>query len=322
MSLDPHSFPALSDTVSEQARSFLQVLIQAGQKNMVAPLPDDTEAWQTLYTQAENMLLELAAPLVKANKVSMQDTLLGGTPVVKLTPEDCDLQAPPVIYLHGGAFTLLSARSTAGLGSALARATRRRLLAIDYTPAPRANWKTIHHEIHRAYEALINQGVPLHRIATIGDSAGGNLALSAVLNLRDAGLGQCGPVALLSPWADLANRGDTALTLAHADPTLSYDNLLHNSALAYTQDLNLNDARVSPLFADFTRGFPPTLIQDGTRTILLSTSVRLYQALDAAGQNVTLDLYEGMWHVFQGGPYPESERALAKIAAFLDTHAT
>ena len=81
--------------------------------------------------------------------------------------------------------------------------------------------------------------------------------------------------------------------------------------------MDLKDPRVSPVYADFARGFPPTLIQDGTRTILLSDSVRSYRALKAAKVDATLDLYEGMWHVFQGAPAPEAEEALESAGAFI-----
>ena len=141
--------------------------------------------------------------------------------------------------------------------------------------------------------------------------------MRAVLKQRDEGAALPAAVLLFSPWADLSNSGDTALTLPEADPTLSYAGLLANSARAYAGNLDLKDPRVSPLYGDFSKGFPPTLIQDGTRTILLSDSVRSYRALKAAGQDAVIDLYEGMWHVFQGAPAPEAAEALASAGAFL-----
>ncbi len=79
---------------------------------------------------------------------------------------------------------------------------------------------------------------------------------------------------------------------------------------------------VSPVYGDFSTGFPPTLIQGGTKEIFLSNFIRLYQALDTSGQTVKLDLYEGMTHVFQPRlpDSPESTTALKKMAAFLEQH--
>jgi acetyl esterase/lipase len=76
---------------------------------------------------------------------------------------------------------------------------------------------------------------------------------------------------------------------------------------------------VSPVYGDFNKGFPPTLIQVGTKEILLSDSVRLYQALDQADIPVKLDVYEGMPHVFQTILYntAESKLAISKTSNFL-----
>jgi monoterpene epsilon-lactone hydrolase len=78
------------------------------------------------------------------------------------------------------------------------------------------------------------------------------------------------------------------------------------------------DPRVSPIYADLSKGFSPSLIVDGTRCLLLSQSVRFYNALGVAGQETTLDIYEGMWHVFQQFPLPESEVSIRKSAAFIN----
>ncbi len=120
-----------------------------------------------------------------------------------------------------------------------------------------------------------------------------------------------------SPWVDISDAGDTLKTLEYTDPTLHYDPLLKTSAQAYADGLALTDPRVSPLYANFSKGFSPTLITEGTKCIFLSTSVRLFQVLESAGQDAKLDVYEGMWHVFQTSPVPETEVSLKKISAFL-----
>ena len=77
---------------------------------------------------------------------------------------------------------------------------------------------------------------------------------------------------------------------------------------------------VSPVYGDYSKGFPPTLIQAGTKETFLSNAIRHYQVLDQAGIPVKLDLYEGMWHVFQAFPWwlPESRLARQKVGRFLD----
>ncbi len=98
--------------------------------------------------------------------------------------------------------------------------------------------------------------------------------------------------------------------------------MLGPSADAYADPKDQKHPYVSPVYGDFKKGFPPTLIYGGAREIFLSNFVRLYQALDTAGQTVKLDIYEGMPHVFQIRlpQSPESVAAMKKMDAFLVKH--
>jgi len=242
---------------------------------------------------------------------------LGDVPVLDVRPKDWRDNGKVLVYTHGGAYTIFSARSTLGSSGPMSRATGLRVISVDYTTAPFAKWEEIQGQVISVFEALLEEGYAMKDIAIYGDSAGGGLAISTVLNLRDLGMGMPAAVVLWSPWADITNQGDTAHTLQRADPTLSYDSLLKNCALAYADGLDLSDHRVSPLYANFEKGFAPSLIQAGTKEIFLSTAVRLFQKLEAAGQNTKLDVYEGMWHIFQQESIPETKVAISKSAAFI-----
>ncbi len=112
--------------------------------------------------------------------------------------------------------------------------------------------------------------------------------------------------------------GDTVTTLKEADPVLDADGV-RTLVSTYADPSEYKIPYVSPVYGNFTEGFPPTLIQVGTKEILLSDSVRFYQALDQAGIPVKLDVYEGMPHVFQGylAGTPESKIAILKMNDFL-----
>jgi acetyl esterase/lipase len=142
------------------------------------------------------------------------------------------------------------------------------------------------------------------------------------LKLRDLGLGMPAAVVLWSPCTDFADTADTRVTLRAAEPTYLYDRHLRPAMLAYADAGDWRNPYVSPVLADFRKGFPPALIQAGTREIFLSDAVRLYQALDAAGVEVKLDVYEGMTHVFQRmlAEAPEGALALTKMKTFLERH--
>ena len=149
-----------------------------------------------------------------------------------------------------------------------------------------------------------------------GDSAGGCIAAAATLMLRERGQVMPAALALLSPLVDLAGGGDTNRTLAAVD--FLDDHTLAPGLRAYAPEAEWRNPLVSPVYGDFTAGYPPTLIQVGTREILLSDSVRMHRSLRAAGQCSRLEVYEGMPHVFQRflADTPEGRDAWDEMAQF------
>ena len=107
-----------------------------------------------------------------------------------------------------------------------------------------------------------------------------------------------------------------------AEVSFTYKNVLGPAALVYADPQDHRHPYVSPVYGDFNKGFPPTLIQGGIREIFLSNFVRLYQALDQTGQKVKLDLYEGMPHVFmaQLPETVEAKTALEKTGDWISGH--
>lgn len=307
-------------TISPEAQQVLRGLIEAKGYARVVPAADDFDAWRAVHEGAEAATRDRNEQAVKRNRVTVTETELGGVPVLDIRPEGWTDNGKVLIYTHGGAYTLFSARSTLANSAQMSRASGLRLISVDYITAPFGKWEQIQEQVISVFRALLAEGHSMKDIAIYGDSAGGGLATSTVLNLRDQGMGMPAAVVLWAPWVDLSDAGDTARTLKEADPSLSYEGLLYQSALAYADGLDLGDPRISPLHAEFRDGFPPVLIQAGTKEIFLSTAVRLYRKLDESGQDVTLDIYEGMWHVFQQFPLPETEVAVRKSAAFIKKH--
>lgn len=307
----------LPDTLSPAAHAVLEQLYAAKQTKIVVPGPADVLAWKKFHEQMDRLRAGQGKKALEAAGVTVTNQTVGDVPVLDVRPKGWVDDGKLLIYIHGGAFTLLSANSTADNAALMANASGLRVISIDYTNPPALQWDGVQKQILSVIQALLAGGQKMDRIAIYGDSAGGNLVVRTVLNLRDRGLGMPKAVVLFSPWADLTNSGDTSITLKDVDPTLSYKNMLASSARAYAGELDLKDPRVSPLYADFSKGFPPTLIQEGTRTIFLSTSVRLYQAMKNAGVNSAIDIYEGMWHVFQVAPIPEAQQALSVAGKFV-----
>ena len=282
------------------------------------PGPNDVAGWQAVDKKLELQARSNVEQAIARDHITVAATKLGSVPVLDVRPQGWTDDRRIIVYFHGGGYTMFSARTSIALSGAMSAATGERIVSVEYTLAPAARWQTIQRQALDVVKALLSRGYRLRNIAVAGDSAGGGLAVSTVLNLRDAGIGMPGAAVLISPWVDLTDNGDTMHTLSGEDPIVTYLGWLKNAAGAYAGTTSVDDPHVSPIYADFSKGFCRTLIQDATKTILESGSVRLYRALDAAGADVKLDMYEGMWHDFPWwADVPESQLAFKKIAAFL-----
>ena len=222
-----------------------------------------------------------------------------------------------VLYLHGGGFNAGSCRTHRALAYTVARATGVPVLTIDYRLAPEHPFPAGLDDATTAYEWLLGRGIPAERIAIGGDSAGGGLALSLLVNLRDRGGDLPAAAFLISPWVDLALTGESMRTHADLDPLTSYQGLWRATRL-YLGDGDPTRPLASPLYADLD-GLPPMLIQTGGHEVLIDDARRLAERLRAAGGVVTLEVWDEMWHVWHAwaDEVPEARQATERIGAFV-----
>ncbi|MGE0056320.1 MAG: alpha/beta hydrolase fold domain-containing protein [Hyphomicrobium sp.] len=299
------------------------VLAESGKnRELRAPAPEDIDAWKK-FQEAVNQPGEAAAKYIAmAFDVTFSEMELGGVPVIEIVPKTLASKDKIAVYTHGGAYVAGTAKATINDSGLFASSIGLKVISIDYTLAPHSKWQETTDEVVTVFKALVEQGYSMKNIVIYGDSAGGGLAAGSVLKMRDLGIGMPAAVVLWSPWADITETGDTYVTLRDAEPTYTYTTLLGPSALAYASSSDQKQPYVSPVYGDFTKGFPPTLIQGGTKEIFLSNFIRLYQAIDQAGQSVKLDLYEGMPHVFQHKLPNSAEAGIAmgKVRDFVKRH--
>ena len=286
------------------------------------PDPDDMAAVEAAQKAVSVPLEAMADEIAIQFGVTYRELEIGGVPVLEVTPENLVREDKIAVYTHGGAYVIHSAKSTLTSASLFAAATGLRVFSIDYTLAPQAQWQTITDEVLSVYKGLEEMGYAPRDTVLYGDSAGGSLAAGSVLKMRDQGMEMPAALVLWSPWSDIGEVGDSYVTLRDAELFYTYADTLAPSALAYADAADHTHPYVSPVYGDYTKGFPPTLIQGGTKEIFLSNFIRHYRAIDQAGQIAKLDLYEGMPHVFQGvlPDSKESRTALNKTAAWVDEH--
>ncbi len=220
-----------------------------------------------------------------------------------------------LLYLHGGAYCVGSPATHRSITSHLARRTSARVFVADYRLAPEHPFPAAVEDAVDAYRALLRDGESPHRIAIIGDSAGGGLALAAALRLRALGEPLPAALVLFSPWVDLGNpdRGVVPAGEVMLTPAWTAD-----CARIYLAGSDSSDPLASPINGDL-RGLPPTLVQVGQDEWLLSDARRIRSALATASVTVELQEFPRRWHVFQAnaGVLADADRALESVARFL-----
>ncbi len=220
-----------------------------------------------------------------------------------------------ILHCHGGGYSTGSSLYARTLTSKLAESTSMDVLCFDYRLAPEHPYPAATEDAMKVWDYLMLLGYGARDIILTGDSAGGNLALSLVLKLKEQGRLLPRGIVLMSPWTDLTSSGKSFETKAEVDPVLDRD-YIDRMVAAYAPDMDLKQPLISPLFGDF-EGFPPVYIQAGENEILLSDSLRLHQALVDANVSVKMDTYKGMWHVFQMSPVKAAREAMDKNAEFI-----
>jgi acetyl esterase/lipase len=226
-----------------------------------------------------------------------------------------------ILYFHGGGFRLGSVTSHRDLMAQIALASGCRVLAINYRLAPEHRFPAALDDALAAYGWMLDCGLKSENVAFAGDSAGGNLVLAAMLALRERGLPLPVSAVLMSPWTDLAATGSSYVSRAEADPIHQRSMILALAKNYLGGQGDPYDPLVSPLYADLA-GLPPLLIQVGDRETVLDDSVMFADLARAAGVDVSLEVWDGMIHVFQmfGAELPEARQAIASIAGFLNRH--
>ena len=220
-----------------------------------------------------------------------------------------------LLHCHGGGYSTGSSLYARTLTSKLAASTSMDVLCFDYRLAPEHPYPAATEDAMKAWNYLMLLGYGARDVILTGDSAGGNLALSLTLRLKAEGRLLPRGLVLLSPWTDLTSSGKSFHTRAELDPVLD-SAYIERMVGAYAEGKNLRDPYISPLFGDF-EGFPPVYIQVGENEILLSDSKRLHQAFVEANVSVKMDIYPGMWHVFQMSPVKAAREAMDKNAEFI-----
>jgi acetyl esterase/lipase len=248
--------------------------------------------------------------------VTYEHTEIGGVPGILVTPLEADASRM-LLFMHGGGFALGSSASHRKLAGHLAKACGTHAFVADFRLAPEHPYPAAVEDGLAIIDALVERGLKVADITPTGDSAGGNLAISIVLKLIEAGRELPTSVITISPWLNMENTGATIETNDATDFLIAREGLQANIDRYLSGGADPTDPFVNPLYADLT-GFPRLYINAGSVESLFDDSVQLHALAEKCGVDVTFTVGENQQHVFPflAGRHPVADEEIARIAAW------
>lgn len=281
----------------------------------LGPEPDESLNLDAQRALRETYYRPASDAAVSRHGVQVSSMEYAGIPALRIDPPKPQLETP-IMYLFGGGFVFGSPWQDMPIIAHLAAAASRPVLAPFYRLAPENPYPAALDDCTRVFTQLLSEAPGGTALA--GESAGGTLALATANRTLATAHGRLRALALISPATDQSDFGDSYITAR--DPVLDPERVDVVPDL-YAANVDRRHPEVSPIYADYQPGFPPTLITTGTRDLLLSNCVRLDRVLRDNGVESTLRVWEGMWHAFEFyGDLPEARSSLDEIAGFLTDH--
>ncbi len=250
-----------------------------------------------------------------ADDVTVTDVDAGGVPSEWITAGN-SRDDRVILYIHGGCFISGAPITVRECCARVARACEAKVLNIDYRLAPEHPYPAALDDCVAAYRWLLDQGYASEKIVISGESAGGGLTISTLMRIRDDGLPLPAAGVPISPWTDMTLTNESLKRNAGRD--LATTKPLFLGAEAYTGEGDPKDPYLSPQFGN-VEGLPPLLIQVGGAEVLLDDGIAIAHRLRKAGNDLTLEVWPDMIHVWHwfSTELDEGREAIESIGEFV-----
>jgi acetyl esterase/lipase len=312
----PARFIPVPTTISPEAQAFLSHSPPVG----AVPMPEvgDIAGWRAHVVESDRNMLPMVRQFAAAYPAHTAMHRVGEAALYQIAPAAADPANArrAILYVHGGGFTMGGGENALWAALPLAGIARCQTFSLDYRMPPDHPFPAAIDDGVAAWRRLIERFDPAN-MAIYGASAGGNIAPALVLKLRELGLPLPAVCALHSPAADLTEAGDSFETNRVIDIVLKEP--MPKLMTLYAGGHDYRDPLLSPVYADYSKGFPPTILTTGTRDLLLSSTVMLHRAMRRGGIDAHLHVWEAMTHApFFGAP--EERELYAETVRFMLDH--
>jgi len=236
-----------------------------------------------------------------------------------VTPTDSsNLSQRVILYLPGGAYIMRTPNLHAALVSRICLEADASALICYYRLAPEHPFPAGLDDALEAYDLLLEQGYEPQNIAIAGDSAGGGLALSLLLAIRDSKRPLPGCSVLMSPLLDAGDSAPSRTKNSKSDSALPHPaRRAVNPRTLYVGEHDYKDPLISPIYGTF-EDLPPTYVLVSDSEMLLDDSLRLARKAHMYQTEVRVDVWQKVPHVWVSMPFlPESKDGIQRIGKFL-----
>lgn len=210
---------------------------------------------------------------------------------------------PVIIYYHGGGWVLADKNVYDGGARGIAKQANSIVVSVDYRLAPEAKFPAQHDDALATYEWTADNAASFNgdakRLAIVGESAGGNLALATAIAARDRGL--TAPLLIISvyPIAQATDMSTPSYQDSEEAKPLNKVMMGWFADKVFSKSDDKTDPRIDLINADL-KGLPPVTLINARIDPLRSDADLLAAALKKAGVKINHKIYDGVTHEFFG----------------------
>lgn len=245
---------------------------------------------------------------------------IGGVPCFRVRAPEAS-SSRIVIFTHGGGFVMGSAEGYREFAYNVSKASGAEVIAVEYRLAPEHPAPGAVDDTVSVYRELLKE-VPSSNIVLLGDSAGGGVALGALLRIRDSeDLDKPAAAVAMSPVTDLRARHDSYDYNSNLDPLVTRANITRQGGM-YGDHLSEQEWPYASVIDADLHGLPPIFMMVGDEETLFEDTMNFYLKLRRSGGQGRLLVEPKMIHVWPmfASFLPQAVRSLELVGEFIDQH--